>query len=179
MGLRWARGIPSSLALIGEGQLAILARSPLSWRGLGALVLGVLLAKWSWILLAPDAMAIAAVTERGAAVEAGRLFGRGTPGAASVEGAALSNARLVGVFAASAGKPGFAVLKLDDNRQIGVAVGGSVVPGTKLLEVHPGYVLLDRAGVQQRVNLEGRAAGAVGAGGATITNGARPAQKLR
>ncbi len=163
MGLRWGRGI--SIRAIGEAAMAILVRLPLSWRGVGALVLGVLLAQWSWVLFAPHATAIAAVAERGAAAEAGQLFGVAAAfGVKSAEGVALPNVRLVGVFAAGPGKPGFAVLKLDDQRQMGVALGKEVAPGTKLLEVHPDYVLLERAGVRQRVNLERKAADTGGAG---------------
>lgn len=143
-----------------EGGLAILARSPLSWRGVGALLMGILLARWVWIFFAPQAMAIAVVPEHGAALEAGRLFGKAASGVGSAEGMALSNVQLVGVFAASAGKPGFAILKLDDKRQVGVAVGGIVVPGTKLFAAHPDYVLLERDGIQQRVNLIGNRASA-------------------
>ena len=161
--MRWGRG--GSIVAISEAAMAVLARLPLSWRGLGALVLGVLLAQWSWVLFAPHATAIAAVAERGAAAEAGQLFGVAAAfGVKSAEGVALPNVRLVGVFAAGPGKPGFAVLKLDDKRQVGVVMGEDVAPGTKLLEIHPDYVLLERAGVRQRVNLEGKAAGAAGAG---------------
>ncbi len=163
MGLRWGRG--GSIVAIGEAAMAVLARLPLSWHGLGALVLGVLLAQWSWILFAPHATTIAAVAERGAAAEAGQLFGVvAASGVKSAEGVALPNVRLVGVFASGPGKPGFAVLKLDDQRQVGVVMGEDVSPGTKLLEIHPDYVLLERAGVQQRVNLERKAADTGGAG---------------
>lgn len=137
-----------------------LLRLSLPWRGFGALVLGVLLARWSWILFAPHATATAVVPEHASAVETGRLFGSAASGVSQAGGMALPNVRLTGVFA---GKPGFAVLKLDGKQQVGVAVGENVVPGTKLLEVHPDYVLLERAGVQQRVNLEEKAAGAIGA----------------
>ena len=161
--MRWGRGI--SIGTIGEAAMAILVRLPLSWRGLGALMLGVLLAQWSWVLFAPHATAIAAVAEREAAAEAGQLFGVAAAfGVKSAEGVALPNVRLVGVFAAGPGKPGFAVLKLDDKRQVGVVMGEDVAPGTKLLEIHPDYVLLEHAGVQQRVNLEGKTADTGGAG---------------
>ena len=144
------------MATLREGGLAILARSPLSWRGLGALLMGILLARWVWIFFAPQAMAIAVVPEHGTALEAGRLFGHAASGAGSAQGMALSNVQLVGVFAASPDQPGFAILKLDDKRQVGVAVGGIVVPGTKLFAAHPDYVLLESGGVQQRVNLIGK-----------------------
>lgn len=140
----------------------ILSRQSLFWRVLGALVLGVVLAKWSWILFAPHATTTAALPEHTVVVEAGRLFGVAVSGIPSDEGAVLPNVRLVGVFAAGKGKPGFAVLKLDDKQQMGVAVGDSVVSGIRLLEVHPDYVLLERAGLHQRVNLESKIAGAAG-----------------
>lgn len=157
----------------------IQSRFPALWRGVGALVLGVLLARWGWVFFVPQATAVAIVPEHGNSIEAGRLFGVAVATAQPAEAMVLPNVRLVGVFATQfrnhprdtshpelpvtgAGHPGFAVLKLDEKRQVGVAVGESVVPGTKLLEVHPDYVLLERAGVRQRVNLEGKVAGAAG-----------------
>ena len=134
----------------------------LLWRMLGALVFGVMLARWSWLLLAPHPAAVAVAPEQGATVEAGKLFGGAISGVPPAEGTTLPNVRLVGVFAARIGRPGFAVFKLDSKQQVGVVVGESVASGTRLLEVHPDYVLLERAGVRQRVNLEGRAAGAAG-----------------
>jgi len=162
MRLQWL-----STGAAGETGTVAVSSSSLVWRVLGALMLGVVLARWSWILFAPHATAVAVVPERGATVEAGRLFGVAVAGGAASgvsapEVAALPNVHLLGVFAARVGQPGFAVLKLDDKRQVGVVVGESVAPGTRLLEAHPDYVLLERAGMQQRVNLEGNAAGAAG-----------------
>ncbi len=133
------------------------SRLSLPWPGLGALVLGALLAKWSWALFAPQAAAITVVPEHVATEEAGRLFGSASA-VSPAGGLTLLDVRLTGVFAARIGQPGFAVLKLD-GKQMGVTVGESVAPGIRLQEVHPGYVLLERAGVQQRVNLEEKAAG--------------------
>lgn len=140
-----------------------LLRLSLPWRGVGALVLGALLAKWSWVLFAPHATAIAVAPERGIAVESGRVFGVAVSGVSPAGVVALPDVQLIGIFAAGAGKPGFAVLKLN-GKQIGVAVGEDVAAGAKLLEVHADYVLLERGGVQQRVDLEGKPAGAAGAG---------------
>lgn len=161
MRLRW--GVAST-GTVSERGAAAFSPSPLFWRGLGALVLGVMLARWSWLLLAPHATAVAVVPEHGATPEAGRLFGAAVSAVSTSGGTALPNVRLVGVFAAGTAKPGFAVLKLDDKQQVAVVVGEEVVPGTRLLEVHPDYVLLERAGVQQRVNLEAKVAGAAGVG---------------
>lgn len=156
MRLRWGRWI--SFKALSHGAAAMLSRLPLLWYGLGALILGVLLAKWSWVLFAPHATATVVAPERKISMEAGRLFGMAVVDVAPVQGVALPNVGLVGVFATNSKRPGFAVLRLDGKQQLGVVEGGTVVPGTKLLEIHPGYVLLERAGVQQRVNLEGNIA---------------------
>lgn len=133
---------------------------PLLWRLLGALVVGALLAKWAWLLFAPRTLSISPAPEQGAVPEAGKLFGTAaavvapTPVSRGMETTVLLNVRLVGVFAAESGHSGFAVLKLDDKHQVGVAAGQEVQPGIRLHAIHPGYVLLERNGVQQRVNLE-------------------------
>lgn len=158
-----------SIGAIGDMVLTTLSRLsvywPFSWRSVSALVLGVLLAKWFWILFAPQATFTAAVPVRTAGIEAGQLFGVAVSTEAPSEGVALPNVQLLGVFSASAGKKGFAVLKLADNRQVGVAVGEEVAPGTKLVDVQPDHVLLERAGVQQRVNLENKYAGSANKAG--------------
>lgn len=140
------------------GNRRTLVSSHFLWRSLGAAVLGVLLAKWSWTLFAPHPEAVFAAPEQGSGVEAGSLFGVVVSAVPRVEVVTLPNVQLVGVFAAGARKPGFAVLRLD-GKQVGVAVGEDVAPGNRLLEVHADYVLLEHAGVRQRVNLEGGAAG--------------------
>jgi len=60
---------------MGDMALSSLSRTaaywPFSWRALSALVLGVLLAKWIWILFAPQATFTSAVPERAAGIETG------------------------------------------------------------------------------------------------------------
>jgi hypothetical protein len=134
---------------------------PISWRSLSAIVLGALLARWVWILFAPLATYTSAIPEHSAGIEAGQLFGEVASTDTSSVGVAIPNVQLLGVFTASPGRPGFAILKLD-SKQVGVAQGAEVVPGTKLVEVHADHVLLDRAGLQQRVDLENKYANSTG-----------------
>lgn len=153
--LNWGQvGAIGDMVLSNLSRLA--AYWPLSWRGLSALILGVLLAKWIWILFAPQATFTSAVPERAAGIETGQLFGVPVATDTVSQGVALPNVQLLGVFTASRGKPGFAVLKLDDARQLGVAEGEEVAAGTRLVAVHADHVMLERAGVQQRVNLENK-----------------------
>ena len=125
----------------------------LYWRILGALVLGIMIARWTWILFAPHSTTVAVVPEHGATMEAGRLFGVNSLAVPTPETAPASNFRLIGVFAPPPGRPGFVILQLENKHQVGVATGENVIPGTKLLEIHPNYVLVEHAGVQQRVKL--------------------------
>ena len=134
--------------------MSALSRLPFSWQGVSALVLGVLLAKWFWILLAPHATFTSAAPERSAGQEAGNLFGVVVSAESASQGVALPNVKLLGVFTASRNRAGFAILKLDDNRQLGVAEGEEVAAGTKLVSVHADHVVLERTGVQQTVTLE-------------------------
>lgn len=123
-----------------------------AWYALGALVLGTLLARWSWILLGSPATVTAIVPGHGVSENAGKLFGVATPLSAATA-AAVPNVKLIGVFATQSGQSGFAVLKLDEQRQVGAVVGENVAPGVKLLQVHADRVVLERAGVQQKVEM--------------------------
>lgn len=147
-----------SFGTIADATMATLARFsftlPFTWHGLGALILGVLLAKWFWVFFAPLAIFTATIPEQTASTEAGRLFGIAVANEADGQGVALPNVQLLGLFSATGGKPGFAILKLDEKRQLGVAEGAEVVPGTKLVAVNVDHILLERAGMQQKVSLE-------------------------
>ncbi len=129
--------------------------------GFGAVVLGVFLARWIWILFAPPAAMLNVPVEQGSIAQTGRLFGAVTTASTveAVENVVLPNVRLVGLFAASPGKLGFAIIKLDDDRQLGVVVGGSVMPGMLLKEVRADYVVLEQAGVQYKIKLEEKSVG--------------------
>lgn len=134
------------------------------WPSLAAIVLGMSLARWAWILFAPSSMAVLPSAEITASEDAEKLFGAGTSLASGSSAVVLPGARLVGVFAptthnttASASKNsiGFAIIQLDEKHQTGVALGGEVAPGVKLHEIHADHVVLERDGVTQLIKLEG------------------------
>ncbi|MFA6015430.1 MAG: type II secretion system protein N [Gallionellaceae bacterium] len=144
----------------GAGVQAVFSRLNFLWQVLGVLVVGILLAKWTWIIFAPQTLSVLP-KQSGYSGAVAPLFG--TVAAVAVENtptvATLPDVILVGVFT---GKQGFAVLKLDEKKQLGVALGGEVSPGTKLVEVTADYVMLERNGVKLRVNLENKYAGSKG-----------------
>ena len=113
-------------------------------------LLGVVLAYWSWAWLAPPPAprAPAAVETAGNASSASGLFGSATqvPGAAA---AAPGTIRLLGIVAASRGRHGHAVLRLDARRTLAVQQGEDVEPGLRLAEVYADRIILDRNGVRE------------------------------
>lgn len=118
---------------------------------LAALALtGVVLAYWSWAWLAPPPAPRApdAVEAAGRPSSAGGLFGsvKLGPGAA----AAASNAvRLMGIVAASGGRRGHAVLRLEANKTVAVLQGEEVEPGLRLAEVRADHIILERNGARE------------------------------
>ncbi len=147
-----------------------------SWKGLTAVVLGVLLAKWVWTLAAQPMVAVAAVDDRTASADADKLFGVAAP--AGAQPLALPKVRLAGVYA---GSRGFAILELEGKKQVGVPLGGEVVRGVTLREVAADHVVIESGGARQRIDLYmagGPAAAAPAASVPSSTNVAPPAALL-
>lgn len=140
---------------LGKKILTAPARLWLNWPLWGGLLATLLLAKHAWVLFAPAEHAVPATTVTAQTTQAEQLFGVVTAAASS---ASLNGIRPVGIFASS--KHGFAVL-MTEAGQVGVGVGGEVVPGVRLVETHPDYVILEHNGVRQRVDLS-KAPAAVG-----------------
>lgn len=128
------------------------ATAALFWRVLAVLVIGALLAHWTWVLFAPGSAQVLPATLPAADYHAERLFGIAAVSAVSVA-PVMPNVRLVGVFA---GTPGFAILELDGKRQVGMVTGSEIVARAKLVEVAFDHVTIERDGVRQKIQLEGK-----------------------
>jgi len=117
-----------------------------------AALLGLVLAYWTWMWLAPRALPSPtmelgeAVNAEGAAANV--LFGNPPQGAAA-SGLAI---RLFGV-AASAGRGGYALLQPEGRPVSSVREGQEVMPGVRLAEVHGDHVVLDRGGMRENLPL--------------------------
>jgi general secretion pathway protein C len=55
----------------------------------------------------------------------------------------------MGVVAASGGRRGHAVLRLDAKKTVAVLQGEDVEPGLRLAEVHADYIILERNGARE------------------------------
>lgn len=117
------------------------------------LVLAFQLAYWTWVFVSPPRSAVT-VTEQAdvdlAAVA--RMFGAAPPaGAGPVSSSGL---RLKGVIAPTPGVAASAIFSAGTGKDIAVYLDREVQPGVKLAEVHPDHVIVARAGVQERIDLE-------------------------
>lgn len=122
------------------------------WNAFGAIVLAVLLARWTWIWFAPYTPSVLPVAERASPADAERLFG--VNASITDQTMPLANVGLIGVFA---GRKGFAIFELDGKRQLGVPIGAEISPGMKLLEAAGDHVIVGWSGTRQRVDLKGAA----------------------
>jgi general secretion pathway protein C len=129
------------------------------------LVLAWQLAYWTWVFVAPAAVASAPQAQGGVDMAAiARLFGAAPPAGA---GASTSGIRLKGVIAPTPGVAASAIFSTGSGKDIAVFLDGEVQPGVKLVEVNPDHVVVSRGGVRERIDLEvlraGTAPGAPGA----------------
>jgi general secretion pathway protein C len=119
------------------------------------LLLAWQLAYWTWRFAAPGPVA-ASRSNAPEAVDlalASRLFG----GAASSGAAALastSGLKLKGVIAPTPGTTASAIFARTGGKDLAVFIDGDILPGVKLAEVFPDHVIVTRAGVRERVDLE-------------------------
>ncbi len=116
-------------------------------------LLGYVLAYWTWAWFAPRPepraqAALAGVRAAGPTKVADNLFGgaRRDGGRSLPAGNAVT---LLGVVAASGGRPGYAILRLDAKRTVAVREGGEVDTGARLAEVLPDHVVLERGGARE------------------------------
>jgi len=122
------------------------------------LVLAWLLARWTWVFVAPPepASASPAATSVDLAAVA-RLFGGAAPAGPGAQAGSASGLRLKGVIAPTPASIGSAVFNAG-GKDIAVGLGGEVLPGIRLVAVEPDHVLVTRAGVRERIDLDMRMA---------------------
>ena len=117
-------------------------------------VLGAVLARWTWVWLAPEVEAASTVVAptTGAGTRAGHLFGQAS--ATAVAGTSASvGVRLLGIVAAIGASTGYAVLQVDGQPITVVHEGADIAPGLRLLEVAPREVVIERGGTRQSLSL--------------------------
>lgn len=115
-------------------------------------LLVMVVAYWTWEWLAPrhETRAQAVANPGGHATSANGLFGHleQDKNGASPTGIAI---RLLGIVAATAGRHGYAVMRLEPREIFAVREGEDVVPGIRLAEVGADHVILERGGTREKL----------------------------
>jgi len=113
-------------------------------------LLGLVLAYWTWAWLAPRPVPrVQQNADQGRSLEtANGLFGGAQVSAGNPPPTQIAIA-LLGVVAASGGRTGYAVLRLDSKKTIAVPEGKEIEPGVRLAEVRPDHVVLERNGMRE------------------------------
>lgn len=129
------------------------------------LVLAWQLAHWTWVFIAPAPRA--ASTDLSPPIDlaaVARLFGAAAPAENPVVDSL--GLKLKGVIAPDGGPIASAIFSTGTGRDIAVFVNRDITPGVKLVEVDPDHVIIARAGVRSRIDLEvARASAMAGARG--------------
>jgi general secretion pathway protein C len=146
----WSKGAVPSISAPFPGKLAAIMQRVFSWQALGAALLGIVLARWTWVLFAPASPAMPPASWE-ASGDAGRLFGTAIVANAG-DLSTVGNIKLIGVFAHRT--QGFAVMQVDE-KQIGVAQGDEIKPGVRLAETHADHVVIEQGGIRHRVDMSG------------------------
>lgn len=157
-----------------------MGRAPLIASFILFLALMASLTYWAMQLLAPPPRPVAAPPQSSSrpvppvAAAANVFGGRGS-------GKTMMNVQLRGVVLAGRAKDSVAILAAEGGAPQSLRLEGEVLPGVKVQEIHPRYVVLSDHGVLREVSLpEFAAAGAVGSGAVTnampISNARVPAQ---
>lgn len=137
------------------------------------IVLGWQLAWWTWHFITPSLRTDALINLPGALpdIALGRqLFGDAGPAtnAVAANTTAPTNIRLKGVFAVDGKTLSAAVLNLGGRDQA-VKLGQELSPGVSLAEVQADYVVINRGGIGERIDLDRYDARAAKPAGAAIT----------
>jgi type II secretory pathway component PulC len=124
------------------------------------LVLAYQLAYWTWQVFSPPSRIAPPSAQADVDMAAiARLFGAAAPGETAT--ASSGGLRLKGVVAPTPGVEASAIFSTGIGKDIAVYIGREVQPGVKLVEVNPDHVIVERAGVRGRIDLETPRASAV------------------
>lgn len=125
----------TGIALLTAGALALLALVSTYWT-------------WQWLAPLPEARTPTSVSVNGNPASAKDLFGNPERkrSNASAKVGAIS---LLGIVAASAGRRGYAVMRLDPREILAIREGEEIIPGIRLAEVNTDHVVLERGGSRE------------------------------
>lgn len=122
---------------------------------------GLLLAHWAWLFFAPITLELPAKLEQTTSTQLTTVLAAHWFSPANGQltmAAAPVNFKLVGIYASSSSKPGFAIFKLADGKQRAVLLHQEISPGNRLQSIKPDGVEVGQEGNTRKLLLENRKA---------------------
>lgn len=121
---------------------------------------GMLLARWIWLLFSPNVPVAPAaleqsVSSQSAIILSGHWFGQST-GRMTAPAPSTVNFKLMGVYAPTGNKLGFAIFKMADGKQRSVFLRQEITPGIALHLIKKNSVQVGQVGSTQTLVLESR-----------------------
>ncbi len=120
---------------------------------------GLLFARWAWLFFAPASLELPPKLEQTTSTQLTTVLTAHwfTPTTGQVVMAAAPvHFKLVGIYASTTSKPGFAVFKLADGKQRAVLLHQEINPGIVLQDIKPNVVEVGQQGNTQNLFLENR-----------------------
>lgn len=121
---------------------------------------GMLLARWLWLLFSPMVPVLPPALEQAASSQSATILAAHwfapTAGGVAIAAPVTASFKLVGIYAPSGDKLGFAVFKLADGKQRAVLLHQEITAGIRLHAIKPGGVELGSEGNIQTLTLESR-----------------------
>lgn len=121
---------------------------------------GMLLARWIWLLFSPTVLIVPpapeqAVSSQSATILSSHWFGPSS-GRVAMSAPAIVSFKLMGVYAPTGSKLGFAIFKMADGKQRSVLLHQEITAGISLQSIKQDSVQVGQAGSTQTLALEAR-----------------------
>lgn len=121
---------------------------------------GMLLARWFWLFFSPTSPPIPIKMEQSTSSQLTTILSANwfsQPKDTSIIAAPVAfNFKLVGIYAPSSNKQGFAIFKLEDGKQRAVLLHQEIIGGVKLQAIKPDEVEVGQEDNTRTVKLESR-----------------------
>lgn len=120
---------------------------------------GLLLARWAWQFFAPTSLELPSKVEQPPSMQLSTVLSAHwfKPATGQIIIATPPvNFKLVGIYASTSSKPGFAIFQLADGKQRAVLLNQEIQPGIILQEIKPDAVEVGQQGNTQKLIFENR-----------------------
>lgn len=106
---------------------------------------------WQWLAPQPESRAQPIAHRIGQTISATGLFGNAEQDQVSSSATGI-DIKLLGIVAATTGRHGYAVVRLEPRAILTVREGEDIVPGLRLAEVAADHLILERGGARETLN---------------------------